>query len=194
MLSLSEHRSYYNVSTLPAGGSGWVTSNRSVVVHCLHQLPAELLVSCCLYMCRTNHICSSAYSHEWLCSVLIVLNQFLPPALSQMTISCLLKKVNTPARNLPVLVKGQDLTKHWWKMLIAKIENTECSAVFHQACTKFCSGCKRLNFNYTNAGFKKKSLSACLESCMVVHIFSRHCICNSKKVFVTPNIALVMLC
>ena len=38
---------------------------------------------------------------------MIVLKQFLPLVLSQLTLGCLLKKVNTPARNLPVPAKGQ---------------------------------------------------------------------------------------
>ena len=43
--------------------------------------------------------------------MMIVLNQFLPLALSQLTIGCPLKKVNKPARNLPVPAKGRrDLT------------------------------------------------------------------------------------
>ena len=38
---------------------------------------------------------------------MIVLKQFLSLAQSQLTVGCLLKKVNTPARNLPVPAKGQ---------------------------------------------------------------------------------------
>ena len=63
----------------------------------------------------------------------VVLNQFLPLALSQLTIGHLPKKVNKPARNLQVPVKVQDLTRHWWEILIAmegpKLEDTKSSAV-----------------------------------------------------------------
>ena len=38
--------------------------------------------------------------------VMLVLNKFLPLALSRLTAGCVLKKVNKPARNLPVPVKG----------------------------------------------------------------------------------------
>ena len=38
--------------------------------------------------------------------MIIVLNQFLPLALSRLTLGRLLKKVNKPARNLPVPAKG----------------------------------------------------------------------------------------
>ena len=44
--------------------------------------------------------------------VMIVLRQFLPLALSPLEISRLLKKVNKPARNLPVPAKGRDLASN----------------------------------------------------------------------------------
>ena len=52
----------------------------------------------------------------------------------------LLKKVNKLARNLAVPVKGPDLTKHQWKMLIAlespKLKDTESSADICQVFTE----------------------------------------------------------
>ena len=63
----------------------------------------------------------------------------------------LLKKVNKPARNLPVPVKGWDLTTYQWKMLIAmegpQLEATESSAVIHWVCTEFCSMHERRKLN-----------------------------------------------
>ena len=63
----------------------------------------------------------------------------------------LLKKVNKPARNLPVPVKGWDLTTHQWKILIAMegphLEATESSAVIHWVCTEFCSMHERQKLN-----------------------------------------------
>ena len=62
--------------------------------------------------------------------VMIILNQFFPLALSQLTIGLLLKKVN---RNLQVPAKVWDLIRHWWEMLIAtenpKLEDSDNSAV-----------------------------------------------------------------
>ena len=70
--------------------------------------------------------------------VMIVLNQFLPLALSQLTIGRLLKKVNQPPRNLQVPAKGWDLTRHWWKILTdmegPKFEDTQNTAVIFRAC------------------------------------------------------------
>ena len=43
---------------------------------------------------------------------MMLVNQFLALALSWLTIGSLLKKVNKPARNMPVPAKGQDLTRH----------------------------------------------------------------------------------
>ena len=131
----------------------WVGDNwtRSVVVLCLHQFLVALPASHCSHVCRTDHILkpSIATRHERLCRklgpvffivVMTVLNQFLPPTLSWLTIGCLLKKVNKPARNLPVPVKGRDLTRHQWKMLPIvteglKLDDTESRTVICLACT-----------------------------------------------------------
>ena len=51
--------------------------------------------------------------------LILVLNQFLPLALSWLALGCQLKKANKPARNLPVPATDWDLTRHQWNMLIA---------------------------------------------------------------------------
>ena len=142
----------------------WVGDNwmRSVVVHCLHQFPAALLVFHHSHACRTDHILKpSTTRHKRLCRklwpfffffilVMTVLNQFLPPALSWLTIGCLLKKVKNPARNLPAPVEGQDLARHQWKMLPSsteglKLDDTESRAVICPVCTEFCRSSTRWN-------------------------------------------------
>ena len=76
--------------------------------------------------------------------VVTVLNQFLPLKLSLLTFSCLLKKVNTAARNLDACT-SERLRSNWWKILIAmehpKLKDIKSSAVIHQVCTEFCSRC-----------------------------------------------------
>ena len=98
---------------------------RSGVVHCLHQFPATILVSRCSFACGTDHILQLSImilimSHNTMQKtdlfffkvMMIVLNHFLPLALSWLTRGCILKKVNIPAKNVRVPVKGLDLTRH----------------------------------------------------------------------------------
>ena len=109
---------------------------RSVVVHCLCQIPVALLYFPTIVLhpgLTAFH--SSAWCRERLCRKIwllsfsllfifcsrddmIVQSQFLPQALSRWTLGRLLKKVNKPAKNLLVPVKGWDLTRPWWKIFL----------------------------------------------------------------------------
>ena len=95
----------------------------------------------------------------------VVLQQFLPLAVSWLTIDCLYRKVNKSARNLWVPAKDPDLTRHQWKMLITmkgpKLNDTECSAVIHQFCTEICNRHKKQNCNWICAGFFFKKFNHC---------------------------------
>ena len=99
------------------GQSGW-QGMRSVAVHCLHQFVAALLVSQQPFAYRTDHISQLSImlwktmqkTDIFFVVVMIVVNQFPPLALSQLTMSRLLKKVNKPARNLQIPVEVWDLT------------------------------------------------------------------------------------
>ena len=104
--------------------TGWVTSNKvsgtSLVVHCLNRFPMASLVSShsFVHMCGTDHILQLSIIMSWKHRkltfwglflvfevLMIVLNQFIPLALNRLMIAwigCLLKKVNKPARNLPL--------------------------------------------------------------------------------------------
>ena len=127
---------------------GWVTSN---------EVAGSLLP-----MSTAQHMLWKTTQKTQICFLIELLNQVLPLVLSWWTIDHLLNKVNKPARDLQVLAKGQDLTRHQQKMLIAmecpKFEDTKCtwcSAVICSRCkrlicqayTEFCSRCKRVNFN-----------------------------------------------
>ena len=80
----------YALWQLPGQG-GWHRM-RSVVIHCLHQLPAALLVPCHSFACGTDHILQlsvlswrtmrKTLPEFFLLVVMLVLNQFLPLALS----------------------------------------------------------------------------------------------------------------
>ena len=127
------------------GGGGHWTS--SVVVHCLCQFPAILLVSCHSFTYMTDHIfraqrnimtfffnltfffCSHDDSSEPVPSTSSEQVNNRPPT-----------QVNESARNLPVPAKGQELSMLQWKMLIAmespKLEDTQSSAVVRWACTE----------------------------------------------------------
>ena len=90
------------------GQCGW-QGMRSVAVHCLHQFLAAMLVSHQSFACGIDHISQLGImlwktmqkTGHFFVVVMIVVNQFLPLALSQLTISRLLK-VNKPARNLQI--------------------------------------------------------------------------------------------
>ena len=118
--------------------------------------------------------------------MIIVLNQFLPLVLSRLTVGRLHKMVNKPARDLRVPAKVWDLARHQRKMLTAmvgpKLEDTESIAVIHQACTELCSRCERHNLNQIKAGsfFFLFFLIAVSMFSIIVHIFSRNCICSTK--------------
>ena len=118
-------------------GQVWWHWTRSVVGHCLYQFPAAYLISPghgsfhCLYQFPGAYLISPGHGSFVICMwdnvrhaensdffvvLMLVLNQFLPLALSQLTIGHLLKKLNKPARNLRVPAKGWALTRHHWKM------------------------------------------------------------------------------
>ena len=85
---------------------------RSVVV----PFPAALLVSCHWSARRTDHILQLSMSwktmQKTLTWVFFHSQEFIPLALSCLIIGCLFKMANKQARNLPVPVKGWDLTRH----------------------------------------------------------------------------------
>ena len=72
---------------------------------------------------------------------MIVLKQFLPLALGQLTDNRppIQEGKQTSQEYLQVPVKVWDLTRHQWETLIAmegrKLRDTKSSAVVHQACT-----------------------------------------------------------
>ena len=155
-LSLAQSPSLRSVCTVDCQNRATLTAARPALVHCLRQFPAV-----CLQVGPTT-FCSSASRRKeqgikfWLgfSVMMIVLNQFLPLALSRLTLGHLLKKVNIPARNLPVPAKGLYVTRRLWKMFrlplrAPNLKDTKSSAVnvICQACTGFCSRCERQNFN-----------------------------------------------
>ena len=109
-------------------------------------------------------------------------HKFLPIALRWLTIGHLLKKVNKPARNLPAPVKGWDLIRPQWKVLIAiegyKLQDIQSSAVICQACKEFHSRRERQNFNWRGVCFKI-TVHMCSMP-LVVCIFSWHCVCCTQ--------------
>ena len=60
-----------------------------------------------------------------------------------------------------------------------KLKDADSSVVIRQAYTELCSRQERQILNYISTGlfFKKMLLSVCLESCLVLCISSRHCVC-----------------
>ena len=135
------------------GGGGHWTS--SVVVHCLCQFPAILLVSCHSFTYMTDHI-FRAQRNIMTCFFLIWLffndsSEPVPSTSSEQVNNRPPTRVNESARNLPVPAKGQELSMLQWKMLIAmespKLEDTKSSAVVRWACTELCTICERQNFN-----------------------------------------------
>ena len=106
-------------------GQGRWRQMRSVVVRCLPQFPAALLVSCHLFACGTDHISQlSIMLWKTMQKTLScffgscddILNQFFPLALSRLTIGHLQKKIN---RNLQVPAKVWGLIRHM-------VRNVDC--------------------------------------------------------------------
>ena len=97
-------------------------------------------------------------------------------ALSWLTLGCLLKKVNKPARNLPVPEKGWDLSNQApMKLRILKVV-----LLIVRLSQDSAEGVKGRSLYISVNDFLKKSLSVCVASCLVVCIFSRHCICCAQ--------------
>ena len=70
-------------------------------------ITAVIVVPCCLFVCRTDHIFAAqrwkttqktAFFPFLFCKIMIVLNQFLPLALSWLTLDHFLNKVNKPCQ------------------------------------------------------------------------------------------------
>ena len=127
---------------------GWVTSNE-VSGSSLPSSVSSRITSFLLFICMWDwphfaaqpNVAKDSTKNSWLFSmVMMILNQVLPLALSQLTVGRQLKKVNKPAGYLPIAAKGWYLTRLWWKMLIAiegpKVKDTKSGAVICRACTE----------------------------------------------------------
>ena len=194
-----------NISTL--------TAARSTVVHsycldphhelwrCLRQLPAALLVSCCLSAGRTDHIpqlsiimimsrkttlkaqtCFFVYRHDNESATASV------PLPSSCRVMCELGMQNHMKTKqwsclMDVLVDNLMLiAMDWWRVPSSRVPKL-VSTVICQTCTEFCSRQDRHKFNCTGL-FWKISMSMCVASCLVdrcTHFFSsRHCLCSTQ--------------
>ena len=105
----------WNMSTLTAARPGWVTLNKASGSSLPMSVSGAVLISCHPFACGTGHILQLSTKLQKTTQkivtfppivVIIVLSRFLPLVLSQLTTGCLLKKVNKPAANLRVSVKG----------------------------------------------------------------------------------------